>query len=221
MSHAVTFDDVWRMFQETAAQMKESDRQMREMSAETDRQMREMSAETDRQIREMSAAADREFQEIRQQMRETDLRIKAVSRQIGQLGGRLGEFVEEMIKPSCLAMFQRRGIPVDEVYGRASKKIAGETMEIDLLLANTVAAVLIEIKSHLTTEDVRTHLKRLSRFKEFFPRYADCRVYGAVAGMVIASEADRFAMNQGLFVIAQTGESVQIANSLDFVPVSW
>ncbi len=200
---SVTIDDVWQAFRET------------------DRRLREMFAETDRQIREMSAETDRRMQETDRRMQETDRKIKAVSQQIGQLGGRLGEFVEEMIKPSCIAMFQARGIPVDEVYSRVKKSVGGKTMEIDLLLANTVAVVLIEVKSHLTVEDVQAHLVKLSSFKPFFPRYENCRIYGAVAGMVVASEADRFAMSQGLFVIAQTGESVRLANDPDFVPRSW
>ncbi|MBF0296543.1 MAG: DUF3782 domain-containing protein [Magnetococcales bacterium] len=199
MSNTVTLDDVWQAFRET-------DRLMRTMFADADRRMQE----TDRRMRE----TDR-------QMQETDLKIKEVSRQLGQLGGRLGEFVEEMIKPACIALFQARGIPVDEVYSRVKKTVGGKRMEIDLMLANTVAVVLIEVKSHLTVEDVRDHLERLAQFKPFFTKYAHCQVYGAVAGMVIAAEADRFAMNQGLFVIAQSGDSVQLANSPDFVPAHW
>ncbi|MBF0109409.1 MAG: hypothetical protein HQL76_09550, partial [Magnetococcales bacterium] len=184
MTQAVTFDDVWKMFQEmvrenrersaeldrkiqeTNAQMKETDRRM----LETDRQIQETNVqmkETDRQMKETA----RQMRETDRQMQETDRKIKAVSTQLGQLGGRLGQFIEEMIKPSCLAMFQERGIMVDEIYPRAEKRLAGKEMEIDLLLANTVAAVLIEIKSHLTVEDVQEHLTRLSRFKSFFPKY--------------------------------------------------
>ncbi|MBF0137769.1 MAG: hypothetical protein H7833_14905 [Magnetococcus sp. DMHC-1] len=228
----VTLNDVWKAFLETDRRMREADRLMQERMQEQrqehdrrmqehDRRMQERMQEHDRRIQEN----DRQMQETRRMIREmsaeTDKEIKAVNKQIGQLGGRLGEFVEEMIKPTCIAMFQARGIPVDEIFSRAKKKVGGETMEIDLLLANTVAAVLIEVKSHLTAEDVQHHLKKLPRFKSFFPRFADCRIYGAVAGMVIASEADRFAMHQGLFVIAQNGENVGLANEPDFVPRHW
>ncbi|MBF0159176.1 MAG: hypothetical protein HQL58_06590 [Magnetococcales bacterium] len=94
-------------------------------------------------------------------------------------------------------------------------------MEIDLLVANTVAAVLVEVKSHLKVEDVRDHLERLGRFKSFFPRYANCQVYGAVAGIVVDSDADRFAIHQGLFVIVQSEDAVRIANDKAFVPRTW
>ncbi|MBF0461025.1 MAG: DUF3782 domain-containing protein [Magnetococcales bacterium] len=207
MTHAATFEDVWAMIRENAVQQRENAAQMREMNEETNRKIREMNEETDRKIREVSEA--------------TDKKIKEVSTLVGNLGGRWGEFVEGLIAPSCIAMFTERGIQVDEVYSRVKKTIAGERREIDLLVANTVAAVLVEVKSELQVEDVRIHLKRLQRFKSFFPRYAACQVYGAVAGIVIDSSADQFAINQGLFVIAQSGDTVHIANDAAFVPRTW
>ncbi|MBF0461024.1 MAG: DUF3782 domain-containing protein [Magnetococcales bacterium] len=207
MTHAATFEDVWAMIRENAVQQRENAAQMREMNEETNRKIREMSEETDRKIREVNET--------------TDKKIKEVSTLVGNLGGRWGEFVEGLIAPSCIAMFTERGIQVDEVYSRVKKTIAGERMEIDLLVANTVAAVLVEVKSELQVEDVRIHLKRLQRFKSFFPRYAACQVYGAVAGIVIDSSADQFAINQGLFVIAQSGDTVHIANDAAFVPRTW
>ncbi|MEO5347015.1 MAG: hypothetical protein H7834_11645 [Magnetococcus sp. YQC-9] len=225
--------DVRQLFQESERYLRalfaETDRRLQEQREESDRRYQEQREENERRYQEQREKNERLYQEqrketerqLQERMQETDRKIKEVSRQIGHLGGRLGEFIEEMIKPVCIRLFQERGIPVDEVYGRVNKVVGGERMEIDLLLANTVAAVLIEVKSHLTAEDVQTHLDRLARFKRFFPRYGDCRIYGAVAGMVIGSEADRFAINQGLYVIAQTGEQVALANPEAFEPRVW
>ncbi|MBF0176078.1 MAG: DUF3782 domain-containing protein [Magnetococcales bacterium] len=232
MSETVTVDDVWKAFLETDRRMQklqemqaETDRIMREMNAESDRiirenslAMREMNAETDRKMQE----TDRKMQETDRKMQETDRKIKQVTQQIGQLGGRLGEFVEGLVKPACIAMFRERGIPVDEVYSRVIRELGDQrVVEIDLLVADTVAAIPIEVKSHLKVEDVRHHLDRLDQFKSLFPRYASCQIYGAVAGIVIAAEADQFAMNQGLFVIVQSGETVKLANKPDFKPKIW
>ncbi len=220
MTQTATYDDVWKMFRETAtqmretaAQMQETDRKFREMSAETDRKFQE----TDLQIKEVSA----QMRETNLQMKATDIKVKEVSTLVGNLGGRWGEFVEGLIAPSCIALFTERGIQVDEVYLRVKKTIDGERMEIDILVANTVAAVLVEVKSQLQVEDVRSHLNRLGKFKSFFPRYAACQVYGAVAGIVVDSDADQFAMNKGLFVIEQSGETVKLANDKTFVPSTW
>ncbi|MBF0144458.1 MAG: DUF3782 domain-containing protein [Magnetococcales bacterium] len=207
MSEAVTFDDVWRMFQEMV-------RENRERRAELDRKMRE----TDRQIQETSAQmkeTDRKFQE-------TDRKIKEVSTQIGRLGGRWGEFVEGMVAPACETLFAERGIPVHKVSPRVKAKLDGNRhMEIDLLVVNTGMVVLVEVKSRLTQGDVRNHLDRLAEFKDFFPEYADRRVVGAVAGIVIDESVDSFAMNAGLFVMVQSGEIMQLANDAAFQPRVW
>ncbi len=193
MSQAVTFDDVWIMFQET-------DRKFQEMVREN---------------RERDIALDRKFQE-------TDRKIKEVSRQIGQLGGRLGEFVEELVAPACKTIFMQRGIPVHKVSRRMEADLPNDRhMEIDLFVVNTDAVSLVEVKSKLTTEDVREHMLRLSEFKEFFPEYANKRVIGAVAGMVVEEHVVRFAIKNGLFVLIQAGDSVRLANDDSFVPRTW
>ncbi|MBF0294514.1 MAG: DUF3782 domain-containing protein [Magnetococcales bacterium] len=206
----ITAEDVWRAFLETDRRMRETDRKMQE----TDRKMQE----TDRLLREMVAENNRFARESEARMVQ---KIREVSTLVGNLGGRLGQFVEEMVRPACLAMFQERGLPVHEVFSRVSTTLHDQAIEIDLLVADTVVAIPVEVKSRLTPEDVQRHLDRLDHFKAFFPRFADCRIHGAVAGMVIHAEADRFAIHQGLFVIVPSGETVRLANPQDFTPRSW
>jgi hypothetical protein len=53
------------------------------------------------------------------------------------------------------------------------------------------------------------------------PEYADRKVIGAVAGIVIDEDADKFAYRNGLFVMAQSGEAVKILNDEQFRPKHW
>jgi len=191
------------MFMDTDRQIKETDRQIKE---------------TDRQFKE----TDRQFKETDRQFKETDLKIEKVSTQIGNLSGRWGKFVEGLVSPSCETLFVERGIPVHKVSRQIKAKMpGGRHMEIDVFVVNTDAVALVEVKSTLTVEDVREHLTRLAEFKDFFPEYADKRVIGAVAGIVIEENADRFAINKGLFVIEQAGNSLRMANDENFVPRTW
>ncbi|MBF0143173.1 MAG: DUF3782 domain-containing protein [Magnetococcales bacterium] len=213
-----------RKFQETSAQMKETDRRIQE----TDRQIQETGAqlrETDRQVKETGAQlkeTDRQVKETGAQLRETDLKVKEVSTQIGRLGGRWGEFVEGLVAPACETLFAERGIPVHKVSRRVKAKRPGNRhMEIDLLVVNTDAVVLVEVKSRLTEGDVREHLTRLAEFKDFFQEYAGMRVMGAVAGIVIEENVERFAVNEGLFVMVQSGEVLRFANDGEFQPRVW
>ncbi len=168
-----------------------------------------------------SEETDQRMKETDRQMKETDRKLKEVTTAIGRLGNRLGQFVEEMVRPAAVRVFQERGIAVHQVFPRAYAERDGDAMEIDLLVVNGSDAVLIEVKSELKVDDVKEHVGRLERFKKLFPQYAGFRVMGAVAGMVVPEDAARFAYRQGLFVLAQNGETVSIRNDLAFQPGVW
>ncbi len=222
MTQAVTFEDVWKMFQEMVREDRERRAELDRRMQETDRQMQETDRrmqETDRQMQE----TDRRMQETDRQMQETDRLVKEVSRQVGNLGSRWGEFVEGIVAPACETLFAKRGIPVHRVSPRVKAKSLDNSrrMEIDLMVVNTDSVVLVEVKSRLTAEDVRDHLKRVREFKEFYEGESGAKVMGAVAGILIDNDVDRFAMNEGLFVIVQSGDSVKLANDDTFVPRIW
>jgi hypothetical protein len=90
-----------------------------------------------------------------------------------------------------------------------------------LLVVNTTEAVLVEVKSKLTQADVDEHLERLGKFKQLMPRYDDVQAMGAVAGMVVPPDVARYAYRRGLFVLAQSGDSVVILNDDQFEPHRW
>ncbi len=175
------------------------------------------SEETNQKMQE----TDRKMQETDRQMKETDRKLKEVTTAIGRLGNRLGEFVEEMVRPAVVRLFQQRGIAVHQVFRGAYAERDGDAMEIDLLVVNSLDAVLVEVKSELKADDVKDHVSRLERFKKLFPQYAGFRVMGAVAGMVVPEAAARFAYRQGLFVLVQSGEAMTIGNDDDFTPGVW
>ncbi|MFO8070590.1 MAG: hypothetical protein R6V85_01835 [Polyangia bacterium] len=64
-------------------------------------------------------------------------------------------------------------------------------------------------------------LERVARFKRIWPRWSDCRVMGAVAAIVLPTDALRYAERKGLFVIGQQGDDAVIFNSAGFQPRQW
>jgi hypothetical protein len=181
-------------------------------------------AETDRRFKE----TDRRFQETEAQMRETDRKMREVferfdnlSRRFGDLGNRLGEFVEAMVEPAVVELFRRQGLDVSEVYRRVTSRRGGERIEIDLLVVDGDTAVAVECKSRLTREEVERHVERMNKFKRLLPKYADMRIHGAVAGMVVDEDAIEAAQAAGLWVLAQSGETVALRNDPDFTPRVW
>ena len=173
--------------------------------------------ETDRKFKE----TDRKFEATDRQFKELAVSLAQTDRKIDQLAGKWGRFVEGLVAPAIERLFADRGIVVDTISLRVKRRKDGEQMEIDILALDSAWAVLIEVKSTLKVEDIDEHLERLDRFKRFFPEYGDRRVVGAVAGIVIEENADRYAYKKGLYVIGQSGDTVEIVNDRKFEPRVW
>ncbi len=167
----------------------------------------------------------KKFQEdnkaLRAAQRQTEREIKATNASIGRLGNRLGEFVEEAVRPSAVRLFRERGLDVHEVQQNVNAKRDGEGIEIDLLVINDKEMVVIECKSNLGLDDVNDHLLRLEKMKRLMPRYKDYRISGAVAGMVIADNVAAYAIRKGLYVIGQNGEHLELRNEAVFLAKAW
>jgi len=74
--------------------------------------------------------------------------------------------------------------------------------------------VAIEVKSFLSVDDVKEHQERLEKFKILFPRYQTAKLIGAV----IPDNIARYAYQQGLFVLGQKGDNMEILNDQAFKP---
>jgi hypothetical protein len=226
MSTEFSVESLWKLFAETdrqikenALQMKETDRKFQETDRkfqETDRKMQE----TDRQMKESS---ERFLRELKESQKAFDAQMAQVNKQLGQHGNRLGEFVQEMVKPAVVRLFQKWGLPVHQVMANVAAYDDNKqfVMEIDLVVVNNEVLVAVECKSHLSNDDVNEHLERLALFKRCFRQYTGYRILGAVAGMVVPTEVGRRAYKQGLFVLAQSGDAVEIRNGEGFKPKEW
>ena len=195
-------DDIWAILRELAQSQKETDRRFQE---------------TDRKFQD----TDNKFKETDNKFKETDQKIKEVTRNIGKLTNRLGEFIEDAVRPAVVRLFRQRGIEVHEVHRNVSSQRADEGVEVDLLVVNEVEIVAVECKSNLSVDDVNEHLERLAKLKRLLPSYADKRVLGAVAAMVIEDSVAQYAYRKGLYVIGQSGEHLEIRNPENFVAKSW
>ncbi|MDR2247858.1 MAG: hypothetical protein LBE17_14505 [Treponema sp.] len=185
LPRGVTFEEAWAMIQETG-------RQLREMGAETDRRMKE---------------TDRRIKETERQMKETD-------RKIGKLGNRLGDVIEHIMSPKLHEKFERLGFSFNrssrnhELKDRNKNRLA----EVDILLENGEQVMAVEVKTHLTTEDVRDHIKRMETLRRVADEHNDTRKYlGAVAGAIVDQEVLAYALKNGFYVITPSGETVDIA----------
>jgi hypothetical protein len=222
---STTSEEVWALLRDLIQSQQETDRKFKETDhkfAETDRKFKETDrkfAETDRKFKE----TDRKFAETDRKFKETDRRFQKLTELIGRQGNRLGEFVQEMVRPAIIRLFRERGLPVHQVAPNltAYDDNGQSIMEIDLLALNEQTAVVVECKSHLSVDDVNDHLERLDAFKRCFPQYDRYQLLGAVAGMVVPDQVARFAYRKGLFVLAQSDQTMTIRNDDQFTARVW
>jgi len=160
------------------------------------------------------AEADRRLKKLEKTVAQT-------SKEVAGLTTRWGRFVEELVEPAVVQLFQERGIEIDQTFSRARQRRQGLAMEIDILGVNGSDVVVVECKSRLSRDDVDEFLDKLLRFKQSFPTYQTYRAYGAVAAIEIDRGVDRYAYQNGLFVIHPSGNTVEIANDAGFEPRTW
>ena len=165
--------------------------------------------------------ADRRSAEAEKRLAKVEDIAANTNKAVGNLTNRWGQFVENLVEPAVVRLFQERSIPVTQTLRRMKTKGSGVAMEIDILAMNTDVAVAVEVKSNLSSSDVDYFLEKLARFKQAFPRYSDVLLHGAVAGIEINEGIDTYASRRGLFVIQQSGDMVEIANDQDFRPGVW
>ena len=182
MSDTVTIADIYKLFEKTEAQFAE-------FQKEADRR---------------NAEADRRREEANRSMEELKKHVQKTTDAVNNLTTRWGRFVEEMVEPAVVRLFQERGIDVTQTMSRLKSKRPGAAMEIDIVAVNGSELVAVECKSRLSKDDVNDFVTRLQRFKLAFPQFRDFQVYGAVAGIEIDQGIDAYAYRQGLFVIKES-----------------
>jgi hypothetical protein len=171
-------------------------------------------AEADQRAAESRAEFDKRFAK-------TEAIAAQANHAVNALSSRWGKFVENLVAPAAIDLFQARGIAVQEIHLAMKAKRSAINLEIDIFAVDDTVAVAIEVKSRLTQAGINQFIQNLGNFKQAFPAYKDYDIYGAVAGIEIDRNVDRYAYKQGLFVIKQSGETVKIDNDANFRPNRW
>ncbi|MDR2404066.1 MAG: hypothetical protein LBD78_08560 [Spirochaetaceae bacterium] len=180
--------------------------------------------ETERLIRELAEDTGRKMRETDRKMKETDRKMRETDRRIGKLGSRLGEVIEHIMTPKLykkfegLGYFFNHGSRNHELLDRNEKALA----EVDVLLENGEYVMAVEVKTHLMTEDVQGHVKRMNILRRVADEHNDRRRYlGAVAGAVVDKRVLEYALKKGFYVIIPSGETVDIEAPEGFKPRIW
>ena len=201
---------------------KDSAARIVEIDKESAARIAEIAAQTAK-IREEAAISEARSAALDARMEKTDKQIKAVSKQIADVTDSMGRFAEEQVRPKVDKLFRKKGIHLDEIYSRVAVKKEGVfQFEIDLLLVNTIYSVAVEVKHTLRQRDIDEHSARMDKLKKMSHRVIKgTTIYGAVAGMVVSAEVEKYAIKKGFYLIKPSGEGVKIGNKKGFEPKTW
>jgi hypothetical protein len=167
--------------------------------------------ETIQRIALQQEETDRLVKENAAQLKETDIQMKRTDKKISELGNRIGQIVENMVGGNIVSQFQNYGYNVTAISRNIEFGINGTAPdgEIDVQLDDDDVAILVEVKTKLTVDDVRHHLETMEKYRKC-KGDGNKRYIGAVASTVVDDSVVRFAQKNGLYVIVQSGYAVEI-----------
>ena len=161
---------------------------------------------------------------LREDQKETARRMRETDRQIGALGNRFGELAEHLVAPNIIEKFNELNFTFENIYNNNRIRDASGNFlaEIDLVLENGDIVIAVEIKAKPLHKDVEEHINRM----EVLRRRADARhdkrkFQGAIAGAIMGDEVRNHIIENGFYVIEQTGDTVKINIPEDFKPRQW
>jgi hypothetical protein len=165
------------------------------------------------------------IQELKESQKETDRKMRETDRKIGELGNRFGELAEHLVAPGIMEKFNALGFNFTE---RSQDKEIREAnnphacIEIDLLLENGDIVMAVEIKSKPKQADVDKHITRMEVLRRTADRRQDKRKYrGAVAGAIMTQNLRDYVIQNGFYLIEQSGDTVKLSIPEGFMPREW
>ena len=172
--------------------------------------VKEMSAqmkETDKRIEKSRKEMDKRIEESRKEM---DKLIEALA---DQFISQSGHIVEGLMEPAAMNLFKAAGFEIRGCWKETKSTIKlpdgkQKKVEIDLYYHDTTEAIAVEVKINCTKDKVDHFIAQMSKFKEFFPRFKDTKVYAAIAALNYERDADQYAAEQGLYVIRVSDNDV-------------
>ena len=179
----------------------------KEMKERDERFAKEMKERDERFDREMKESHEKFSKELKENMDETNAAIRRIS--IEFLGA-TGHIVEGLASSAVEKIFKEAGLDLLH-YGKNIKPMQPEVngkAEIDVLLGNDVFFVPVEVKADFTKKKVQRFVRRMEKFREFFPEYANKEIIAAVAAINYEDGADQLAHEEGLLVIRVSSDDI-------------
>jgi len=130
--------------------------------------------------------------------------LEAANKRSEKFANKFGIFWELMIVPNIREKFNELGFHFESV-GRNLEfdkpNTNGRTLaEVDILLENGDSAIVVEVKDNFKKKYLAEHLVRMKKLKTL-PRFANKKLYGAIAAGFVREESKQQAFEHGFYVL--------------------
>jgi len=153
---------------------------------------------------------DRIMQETALSMKDTDRRMKAWGIELNGISKSNGDFAEDyfinafeqdkLIFAGMHFDYMKQDINVSNL------KSGRRDEQYDIVLYNDESVVIIEIKYKACKNDIYDIIRKAETFRDWFPEYADHKIYLGLAGMSFLKNTVKNAENKGIAIIRQKGD---------------
>jgi TolA-binding protein len=130
--------------------------------------------------------------------------LDAANKRSGKFDRKFGELWELMVVPHIKEKFNELGFHFESVARNLEfdkPNTNGRTLaEVDILLENGDFAIVVEVKDSFKKKYLTEHLDRMKKLKTL-PRFANKKLYGAIAAGFIRGESKQQAFEHGFYVV--------------------
>jgi hypothetical protein len=239
----LTFEQVWAGIQELGKKYdaifereakEREERQEREAKERQEREEREAKERQEREEREAKERQEREERQkvVEERLKKLDAFVEKTNRSVGEMNGkvgnldhRFGELIEHLVAPGIAQRFNQLGYHFDDVthpFSRKYKKNGIVIAQVDVLLENQDARLIIEVKAKPNLDDIQKLLGKMEIIRQYYceqePVPPHKKLIGALAGAIFPKNIKQFAIENGFYVITQSGDTVKIDVPEDFKP---
>ena len=160
------------------------------------------------------------------QQKENERSINALTKQMGGLHNSFGEMAEHLVAPGVIERFNILGYHFDGIADRGFKILDEKRnlkTEIDILLENCDYIIAVEVKANVRKNDIKHHVKRLEILRQHRnKKHKDPRkIRGAIAGAVFYPKIKEMALENGFYVLEQSGDTMKMDLPEGFKPKEW
>jgi len=154
-----------------------------------------------------------QIEKLQKSQRKTTRQMKESDKRFGFLSNRFGDIVEYMVAPNLCSKFNEFGFDFLSSANQVKYYDLKHNIkfEIDVFLQNSEKAMLVEVKTKPSYDDIEDHIERLNKMRKYANLHNDKRVFfGAIAGVVIPDKMKNFILKKGLYLVEPSGESFNI-----------